>query len=110
MKKTLFLLSVVLRVIIVAATAIGLDMIIPFTSGHGLNYIQAHGKGVLILIGLLNIFVGAAFSAGFLSKSTSVGFSQWFMVPVKKGQWNATYGFAIVVAAINILWIILIEP
>lgn len=107
MKKVLVILF---DVIVAAATAIGLDIIIPFTSVKGIEYLQGHGKGILFLIALFNVFVGAGISAGFLSKSFITGFRQWFLPPVIKGKWNATYGFAIFVLVINILWILLINP
>lgn len=102
--------KMILKVILAGLFVIGLDFVIPFNSAAGLNYVKVHGKLLLFFIAAINVFVGGGISGGFLSNNIKIGFQQWFMPIQVRGELNPTHAFAGLIAVINVLFIILIEP
>jgi hypothetical protein len=90
------------KLAIVALFVIALDIIIPFNSATGLAYVKTHGKLLMVVVALMNVFVGGALSAGFLSKDIRVGFTYWFMPVVIKGKVNPTYAFGAIAFFFNL--------
>jgi hypothetical protein len=108
MKMFLKVLLIVAKAILAASCALALDIIIPFASSNGLDYLKVHGKFLLWIIGILNIFIGGAACGGFLSANFLDGFRWWFVKaynPANNREYriNPTYGFAIGVFVINLL-------
>jgi hypothetical protein len=101
---------VIIKVIAAAFFVIGLDFVIPFNTAGGLNYLRDNGKWLLFIIAAINVFVGGGISGGFLSNNVKAGFRQWFMPIQVKGELNATYAFGGLIAVINVLFILLINP
>lgn len=101
----------ILKLLVAAIFVIGLDIIIPFSSVKGLAFVKAHGKLLLFLIGLVNVFVGGGIAGGFLTKDFKAGFSYWFKPISIDGKLNPTHAFGGLILVINVLWITLgIEP
>ena len=104
-------LQMFLKLVVAAFFVIGFDIIIPFSSAGGLGFVKMHGKWLLFVIGLVNVFVGGAISGGFLENDVKAGFRYWFQPLSIKGKLNPTHGFAGLILVINILVITLgIEP
>lgn len=103
-------LKLILKIIVASFFVIGLDIVIPFNSAGGLNYLKEHGKWLPFLIAGINTFVGGGIAGGFLSNNIKAGFQQWFKPVQVRGELNATYGFAGLIAVINVLFILLINP
>ncbi|THU34235.1 hypothetical protein FAM09_24770 [Niastella caeni] len=100
-----------LKLIIAAIFVIGIDILIPFSSANGLEFVKRHGKLLLFVFAIINVYVGGAISGGFWSKNIKVGFTNWLKPPIIKGQLNPTYAFAALALLFNLLVVISwIEP
>lgn len=101
----------IVRFILAAAFILALPILFPFTSASGLDYVKAHGKFLLFVIGLVNIFCGGALAGGFFSKDPMDGFKYWFVKSSDNGSINPTYGFGAIALIWNLIVIIFfIEP
>lgn len=87
---------------------IGLDIIIPFNT-FALNYVIAHGKALLWLIAIINVYVGGGISGGFLDKGVKTGFYYWGKPLQIDGELNPTYAFAGLIAVISTAWVLMIQ-
>jgi hypothetical protein len=104
-------LKMFLKLLFAAVFVIGLDIIIPFSSASGLEYVAKHGKWLLFVIGFVNVFIGGGISGGFLQKNIADGFRYWFQPLYVDAKLNPTHGFAGLILIINLLIITLgIEP
>lgn len=101
-----------LKLFFAAVFVLGIDILIPFTTNWGLNYVVNNGKLLLFGIALVNIFVGAGISGGFFEKDVSTGFKYWFKRTfTDTGKINPTHGFAVIITVINLLIVLFwIEP
>lgn len=100
-----------IKLLVAAFFVLALDIILPFSSAAGLDYVKAHGKLLLFGIGLLNVIIGGGISGGFLDDNIKTGFSYWFKPIKDQKSWNPTYGFAALILIGNLLVIIFgIEP
>jgi hypothetical protein len=97
----------ILMLIVTAFFAIGIDILL-FNSTAGLNFLAAKGKFILYVIAAVNVFVGGALAAGFLSKDLKIGFKLWFRKPYGKEfrhKINAAYGFGVLIFLWNLFMI-----
>lgn len=90
----------VVKFLLAAITCVALDILIPFTSAAGLDWVKEHGKLLLFVIGAVNVIVGGAILGGIFSKSYKNGFELWLKPVTIKGEFNPTYGFG----AITLIW------
>lgn len=96
----------VVKFILAAVFALGLSILIPFTSTKGLDWVKDHGKLLLFAIGVVNVIVGSAILGGIFSKTYKNGFALWFKPFMIKKEINPTYGFGAVVLIWNLIVIL----
>lgn len=101
-------LKMFLKLIPAAFFCIGLDIIIPFST-FALPFVQAHGKLLLYVITIVNVFVGGGIAAGFLDKGAKSGFDYWKYPIQINGNLNPAYGFGGMILVISVLWTLLIQ-
>jgi hypothetical protein len=96
----------VVKFLLAAVFAIGLTILIPFTSAKGLDWVKEHGKLLLFGIGIVNVIVGGAILGGIFSKTYKNGFALWLKPLMIKNEINPAYGFGAIVLIWNLICIL----
>lgn len=95
-------IQLVLKLLVAAIFAIGIDQVLFITSG-GIEFIQQHGKLLPVFVGILNVIVGGAISGAFFSPDVKSGFKLWLQPTRIRGSLNPTHAFATIILLWNVL-------